>query len=285
MALTVPASVVAEIEALLELAGALAISRTDAGDTPLLEPESGAAPLWPIVRIAALFDHAVDRHAVERLVAPLTLGETAWETLADSDWRTALEQSVEPRRIGQRLLLVPAEWDGDAGARTVVRLAMGLAFGTGRHATTALCLEWLDSAPLQDKRLLDLGCGSGVLAIAALKLGAEYAWATDTEPQALAATQRNAARNDVDAALWVGAPSELSTIRADIVIANILAGTLIDSAPLLSCVVRPAGRLVMSGILAPQRHDVERAFGAGFEHFEAIERAGWLRLTAHRKAS
>jgi ribosomal protein L11 methyltransferase len=283
LTLTLPATRAPEIERLLELAGAVSISYADAGDTPLLEPASGTVPLWPEVRVEALFAPDVDIAALGRLLAPAVSVPLVWDRLHTEAWRAALTQAVEPRPIGRRLMLVPAAWRGDCLGREIVRLHLGLAFGTGEHPTTALCLEWLERAPLRGRRLLDFGCGSGVLAIAALVLGAERAWAVDNEPQALVATRRNATANAVGDSIWIGPPASLPTLEADIVVANIIAGTLIESARWIAQRAAPGGRLVLSGILEEQRRDVVRAFEEHFERFEYAARSGWLLLTAEAK--
>ena len=280
LVLTLPAARVAEVEKLLALAGASSLCCEDAGDAPLLEPATGTAPLWPTVRLRALFRTDIDRGGVERLLALADFGAgVAWRTWRESDWRRALEQRIEPLPIGRRLLVAPADWNG-ATNRTLIRLGMGLGFGTGVHPTTALCLDWLECAALESATILDFGCGSGVLAIAALRLGARYAWALDVEPQALRAAQRNAERNGVAASIWIGRPEAAPAIKADVVVANIVAGTLIGSVDWLAERIAPGGRLVLGGILVAQCTDVERAFGRRFEGFEYAERAGWLRVTA-----
>lgn len=283
LALTLAARHVAEAESLLTLAGAIAISCADAGDSPLLEPATGTEPLWPQVRMSALLPTGIDTNGVERLLRPVAPAMLSWEDIGDNEWRAALEQTVKPLRIGRHLMLAPADWSGSSADRTVVRLAMGLAFGTGEHPTTALCLEWLERNPVDETRVLDFGCGSGVLAITALMRGARYAWATDTEPQALTATRRNAELNGVASSIWLGPPSALPAIRADIVVANIVAGTLIESAAWIARHSAPHGVVVLSGILEKQSGDVERAYKEHFDHFAYAARSGWLRVTAKRR--
>jgi ribosomal protein L11 methyltransferase len=197
-------------EALLTLAGALALAFDDAGDDPVLEPLPGSTPLWPTVNIRALFPATLDLLPLCRVLqSSLSLrAPIAVQTLAD-DWRSAPKE-ITPRPVGRRLWIAPA---GSAAAppsgRVGIRLNMGLAFGTGAHPTTALCLEWLDANVVPGATLLDYGCGSGVLAVAALALGAHRAWAVDNDPQALAATADNARLNGVEEKLWIGPPEAL----------------------------------------------------------------------------
>jgi len=211
-------------EALLSLAGALALSFDDAADAPLFEPELGTTPLWPSVRLRALFPADVDIGAVADIVRDSVGGMSDIEIAAvtQADWSDGLRQNVAPRRFGKSLYLMPADAHTPDGM-TAVKLNMGLAFGTGQHATTALCLEWLDAHPPRGAKVYDYGCGSGVLAIAALRLGAEFAWCSDLDPQAATATRTNAALNGVADAIWVGTPSDLPPISPDLVLANILA--------------------------------------------------------------
>jgi ribosomal protein L11 methyltransferase len=272
-------------EALLSLAGALALSLDDAADAPLFEPAVGAMPLWPSVRLRALFNAEVNMSAVAAIVRNGVGSGAKIEiaTLVKSDWSAGLQQTISPRRFGEKLFVVPAD-TATADAPTTIRLNMGLAFGTGQHPTTALCLEWLDAHPPRGATVYDYGCGSGVLAIAALKLGAAFAWGSDLDPQAATATRANAVLNAVEDSIWVGTPAELPPISPDIVLANILAGTLIESTDLLAKLLAPGRKLVLSGILNEQRDLVTRAFAADFGEFEFAELGGWIRIVATRNA-
>lgn len=271
-------------EALLSLAGALAVSLGDAADAPLFEPAPGTTPLWPSVRLHALFPADADVGAVAALLGEAVGSDAIIEIAAvtQADWSAGLHQSVTALRFGRSLAVVPADAQAPEGT-TTVRLNMGLAFGTGQHATTALCLEWLEAHPPHGRTVYDFGCGSGVLAIAALALGATFAWATDTDPQALTATLRNAELNGVERSLWVGTPEALPAITPDIVLANILAGTLVESTQQLADLLAPGHKIVLSGILAEQKELVTRAFAPAFEDFECAELGGWLRIVATRR--
>jgi ribosomal protein L11 methyltransferase len=276
-------------EAFLELAGAASIGFEDAGngEHPVLEPVPGTSPLWPAVAIRALFPGDVDLELLGRLLqtSGMTHGQVTVAALPERDWRTA-GRTIPARAFGRRLWLRPADDLGSPpGGRTVVTINMGLAFGTGQHATTALCLEWLDTNIRAGANALDYGCGSGVLAVAALALGASRAWAVDNDPQAITATLANAERNGVAERLWVGRPEELPNVRVDCLVANILAGPLTTLADTFAASLQPHGRIALSGILAAQRGRVVAAYAARFRDFATVELDGWLRLEARLRDS
>lgn len=275
---------VARAEALLQLAGAEALALNDAAGQDLLEPAAGSTPLWRRVQLRALFPADTDIAAVAALLDDVdSVDELRVAALADADWEAAWRQRVEARAIGTRLLLTPPDHGAPAGDRRQVKLHMGLAFGTGEHPTTALCLAWLDAHVVPGSSVLDYGCGSGVLAIAALRLGAARAWATDFESQALDATAANARLNGVAHALWIGLPDALPAIEADVTVANILAGPLASLAGPLAARTAPGGHIVLSGILAEQADGVVSAYAADFDAFEQAESGGWVRIAARRR--
>jgi ribosomal protein L11 methyltransferase len=279
------------IEAALENAGALAVTLGDAGDEPQLEPPPGSMPLWQGVRLTALFeDDAEARTKVEALaaaLAPQALAPPRIEQVADRAWERVWLDEFAPARFGRRLWVCPRGQMPDpvqTGPDTVVvALDPGLAFGTGHHATTALCLEWLDAADLANKTMLDYGCGSGILAIAALRLGAARAIAVDHDPQALEATRANALENGVADRLQVLLPEALGPIQADVLIANILAQPLVDLAPRLTDLVAPGGALALSGILQDQVARVAAAYGAGFDLFPPRVLEDWALIAGRRR--
>ncbi|WP_111657413.1 50S ribosomal protein L11 methyltransferase [Isoalcanivorax indicus] len=268
-------------DALLAL-GAQAVTLADAADQPLFEPPLGATPLWRETIISALFDADTDTDA---LLTGLTaqLGEAPadyrMEQLADQAWERAWMDDFKPMQFGERLWIVPSWAEPISGDAVNLRLDPGLAFGTGTHETTAMCLRWLDGADLTGKTVLDFGCGSGVLAIAALLLGAERVLACDIDPQALMATRENAALNGVAHRLDACLPGDLPTSATfDLVIANILAGPLVELAPQLLGFCGPGSELVLSGILAEQADNVEAAYTPSIR-FAARGRDGdWVRL-------
>ncbi|MBL8268677.1 50S ribosomal protein L11 methyltransferase [Steroidobacter sp.] len=288
----------APYEDALLAAGASSITLEDEGDDPVLEPLPGTTPLWPRVRVKALFDGAVHRDEVLITLAaelgdPLAqpLSHAHFETLEDRAWEREWLKDFKPMRFGERLWICPGGQQPDAAQLTtskapvLIELDPGLAFGTGTHPTTALCLEWLDSAQVAGARVIDFGCGSGILAIAAAKLGAADVLAIDIDPQALLATHDNAERNGVaqlitarlvDADEGHGAP-------ADILLANILAGPLASLAAAFAGRVRSGGRLVLSGILQNQAEAVATTYAPWFDIGPVVVRDDWVRLDGVRR--
>ncbi|WP_405236595.1 50S ribosomal protein L11 methyltransferase [Lentisalinibacter orientalis] len=277
----------ARVEEALEDLGAGAVTYSDAGDSPVLEPAPGETPLWPATLVTALFDDTLDEDALSAgLRAALELDELpAWrvETLADRAWEREWLRDFHPMRFGQRLWVCPTGSVVEDPDAVVLDMDPGLAFGTGTHATTALCLEWLDAARIAGRRVLDYGCGSGILAIAALLLGAGEATATDIDPQALTATRANAARNDVAGRLGVAAPDELGDTAFDVVLANILAAPLAALAPRLAGLTRGGGEIVLSGILASQADEIRAAYEPWFEIAPAVAREDWIMISGRRR--
>lgn len=269
-----------EFEAACFDAGALSVTLTDAADSPIFEPVLGTTPLWPIVHISALFDEHADRERIGEMLGGV-LGQPTpphrFEEIADRAWEREWLVDFRPMRFGKRLWVCPHELHVDAPGATIVRLDPGLAFGTGTHQTTALCLEWLDGADLHGRTVIDYGCGSGILAIAAVKLGARHVFAVDHDPQALLATRENAERNQIAENIEVLAPgTELPA--ADVLLANILAVPLIELAPAFRSLLHPQGDLVLSGILGEQASEVAAAYAQWIEMEPPVQRDGWVRL-------
>jgi len=286
------------LEELLLDEGASAITLQDAHDDPVFEPERGSTPLWQQTVLTGLYDDLEGIDAMLERVHhgwSLAMGDEPcptieYELLADRDWEREWMDGFEPLAMGERLWIVPS-WHAAPDADAVnLRLDPGLAFGTGTHPTTALCLGWLDAqsvaGALGGCRVLDYGCGSGILAIAALKLGAQQATGTDIDPQALTASRDNAERNAIDAAdFTLCLPERLPDARFHIVLANILAGPLVELAPAIAGHVEPGGRLVLSGILAHQADTVLDAYrDQGLVMHEPRERDGWVCLVGVRPA-
>jgi len=248
----------------LQTAGAIAVTFADAEDSPVLEPLPGETRIWPNTLVTALFNDGVDLAPLHQALSPhLTATEQhSWRVseLADQVWERIWLEHFKPARFGRRLWVCPHGENVAQQDAVVIHLDPGLAFGTGTHPTTAMCLAWLDGAILGGERIIDYGCGSGILAIAAAKLGANTIRATDIDPQALLATRQNAADNGVSDHIDTHPPGTLDSTPADIVLANILAGPLVELAPLLIDLVKPGGDLVLSGLLKDQRDAVKGAY-------------------------
>ena len=285
--LTVDKSRAPLIEGLFEDLGAIAVTLGDAGDEPMLEPGPGETPLWQATRVTGLFEAHTDvdglRSAVDQaLAADASLGLRI-ERLEDRDWQRAWLDRFGPMRFGDRLWIRPTGSAVPQSDAVVIELDPGLAFGTGTHPTTALCLEWLDAQALGGKTLIDFGCGSGILAIAALKLGARHVIAVDHDPQAVLATRGNAARNRVDDRIEVLHSGDFGQGQADFVIANILANVLIDLSDRIGGLVVRGGRLALSGILDTQADDVAAAYAGAVCFGIPKKREGWVLLNAEAR--
>lgn len=268
-------------EALWDL-GAIAVTLQDAGDQPLHEPGPGETPLWSQSAIEALLPEDFDeQRALLALAAAQVISspaEVSFETLPEQDWERAWMDRYEPMRFGRSLWICPSHIEPDRDWGVVVRLDPGLAFGTGTHPTTALCLEWVDGVEFEGRTVTDYGCGSGVLAVAAALKGARHVYAIDHDSQALTATRDNAERNGVSERIETALPGELSDARADVVLANILAGPLIELSENIVGMVLPGGSLVLSGILADQADAVESAYQPLIGTARRVTREDWVGL-------
>ena len=281
----------ATVEELFARLGASSVTLSDAGNDPVLEPGPGETPLWSSTRITGLFPADVDmsqfRAALLRELGLTELPAYHIEELANRAWEREWLRDFGPMRFGDRLWICPTGSQVDEEGAIVVHLDPGLAFGTGTHPTTALCLEWLDRVDLAGKTLLDYGCGSGVLAIAALKLGCQSATAMDIDPQAVTATRQNAADNSVAENLLVTGSPEGIEGHFDVVVANILAGPLVQFADSITSLLARGGMLALSGVLCEQADDVMAAYKAWIEFEEPVfrEQDGqmWSRLTGSKR--
>jgi ribosomal protein L11 methyltransferase len=290
------------VEEALEDLGALSITLRDAdAETPdeqaIFEPGVGELPLWPTITLDALFDEHVDRRGIAAalgdLLPWLEPDQLSFRDVADQDWERAWMDQFKPMAFGHRLWIYP--WnieppvdDGnigrsDASTRVVVRLDPGLAFGSGTHPTTALCLEWLDGLDLHGRTITDYGCGSGILAIAALKLGAAAAIGIDNDPQALTASADNAARNGVADRLTLFLPEDRPDGATDVFVANILAGPLDTLAPTFAAAAKPGAPFAISGILAGQQDELLTRYAEWFEDLRADLRDDWVRISGRRR--
>ena len=268
--------------------GALAVTLLDARDDAVLEPAPGEVRLWPATRIEALFpEAAAPANLARRLASALGPQAPAIDVRAVRDriWEREWLKDFHARRFGRRLWICPRHETVTAADACIVRLDPGLAFGTGTHPTTALCLEWLDAHLEPSARVIDYGCGSGILALAAARLGADHVWCFDIDPQALIATRENAIGNALEARLSLCVRSEMLPQAVDLLLANILSAPLCALAPSFATLVRPGGRLVLAGLMAHERSEVTSAYDAWFdiETFAAHEE--WVVLCGARRLS
>ena len=274
------------VEAALLDVGASSITFVDRGDEAVLEPKPGEVRLWSDTLVRALFqessDAALNLDRLATVLGPHVTQTARVRAVQDQVWERAWLVGWKSLRFGRRLWVCPraAEAPEDPQA-IVVRLDPGLAFGTGTHPTTALCLQLLDSLPIEGRSVIDYGCGSGILGVAALKLGAAQVVAVDLDPQALIATRDNAHRNGVGSSITVqGIEAYLPS--AFCVVANILAGPLIELAPKLTLACEPGGHLLLSGLLKTQAYAVKGAYASGFDMVQVIERDEWCCIHARR---
>ncbi|HED16364.1 MAG TPA: 50S ribosomal protein L11 methyltransferase [Gammaproteobacteria bacterium] len=280
-------------ELTLETCGALSVTLSDAADQPLLEPGPGETPIWQQVVVTGLFDDNANAEQISSDIFNMLGSDAAepqlkTETIADRDWVRAWMDDFKPMRFGTRLWICPSVYQPPEPDAVNIMLDPGLAFGTGTHPTTALCLRWLDAHPPANKQVIDYGCGSGVLAIAALLLKADQVTAVDNDPQALQASHDNAQRNQVTDRLLVCSPTEVgkeSKHKVDLLIANILAGPLQELAPVLARLLKPGASLVLSGVLLEQAESVKQAYANTVDWLTMTEEQGWICLEGRRKVN
>lgn len=275
------------VETLLQGQPVLALTLTDDADDPVLEPGVGETPLWPSVCVTALFDGDTETAPLAQLLSLIPGIDRPqlvnFRQFDDQQWQRVWLDRFKPMQFGANLWIVPGEQAVPDGATDVLRLDPGLAFGTGTHATTRLCLEWMDAQDFAGKRVLDYGCGSGVLGIVAAIKGASEVVCVDNDPQALTATVDNAARNQASDQIRVTSPGDFDATQVfDVVLANILAGPLIDLAPLLMAVLGNNGDVVLSGILTDQSSEVMAAYQPYTGSIEQTVKDGWVRLHANK---
>lgn len=281
---TLDADAAERTETALLAAGALSVTCLDAANHPLYEPDPQHPPIWPQTHLNALFPAATDPDAIRAVLAAVlrALPPHEFSTLEDREWTREWLKDFRPMRFGRRLWIVPSTYEPPDADAINIRLDPGLAFGTGTHPTTALCLEWLDAADLNGRTVMDYGCGSGILAVAAARLGASTVWATDNDPQALLATRENAARNQVSDLIHTSAPEDRAWSRADALLANILAAPLCTLAARFASLIKPGGHIVLSGILENQQQDIQDAYARDFRIVHVAQRHEWLRMDGQR---
>lgn len=273
------------IENAMEEFNALSITLQDKFDTPVLEPLPGELRLWKDLIITALFDYDVDLNPLSQRLEENTqtwnIDKFNIETVEDQDWERVWMKDFHPMKFGDNLWIYPSNYDIPEDDATKILLDPGLAFGTGTHPTTALCLEWLDQNPPIGQNVIDYGCGSGILALAAEKLGAKEIIATDIDEQALIATKDNMQRNNIDQErISCFLPEKCPTEEVDILLANILCGPLNELFPLFSSLTKKGGKLVLSGLLSEQAQQTIDTYSADFEQFEIKKLDDWVRISA-----
>ncbi len=267
--------------------GATAVTFVDAKDDPVLEPLPGEFRLWPTTRLQALFADCPAPEDLARTVAGL-LGVAPEliqiQLVADRVWEREWLRDFHAMRFGRRLWVCPHHEQVTAADAVVVHMDPGLAFGTGTHPTTALCLEWLDSHVVPDSCVIDYGCGSGVLAVAAVKLGAREAHCFDIDPQALIATRDNAQTNGLEQRVHIHQSADTLPGGVDTLLSNILSGPLRELAHQFAALVRPDGAIVLAGLLQAEASEVTRAYSACFDMRPFAEREGWSGLSGRRRS-
>ena len=271
---------------LLSEAGANAVTFLDSADQPLYEPPVGETPLWSRTRIIGLFDASANMPAVlehiSQAIAPKQLPDHRISPLEDKDWEREWMDNFKPMPFGERLWIVPSWTEAPHPDAINILLDPGLAFGTGTHPTTDLCLQWLDKHGAEHDEVIDYGCGSGILAVAAAKLGATHVWAVDNDPQALIATRDNAEKNDVSENISAVLPDAFPKVKTPLLLANILAQPLMDFAERFSTHVIPGGHIVLSGILAEQAEQVAACYTPWFTMEAPVYKDEWVRLSGQR---
>ncbi len=275
------------ISDLLTELGAAAVTFEDGADQPLFEPDPGETKLWNNTHIIGLFAANADMPDVIKQLK-LALGEQAPQQvqvnpLEDKDWVRAWMDTFQPIRFGQNLWICPSWHTPDQPDATNVMLDPGLAFGTGTHPTTALCMEWLDAHPPTNLNLIDFGCGSGILTIAAALLGAKHVEAIDHDPQAILATNDNAEKNNVRDKINALLPRQFEDKPVDLILANILANPLLKLAPRFAKMLKPGGQIVLSGILAEQAEQLLQCYAEWFELQPPTQQDDWVRIDGIRR--
>ena len=280
-------------ETLLSSLGAVSVTLDDAENQDLLEPLPGETPLWNKVIVTGIYaqeddEEEIDVAALETFIrAQLPEAPIRHEFLEDQAWERTWMDAYEPIQISEKFWIVPEWMEAPEADAVNIKLDPGLAFGTGNHASTFLCLQWLGKTDVKDKIVIDYGCGSGILAVAALLLGAKYAYATDIDPQAVLATKQNAELNGVLDRLYVGLPEEFNTElgeqKADVFVANILAGPLMMLEPEFAKLVKPEAEFALAGVIEEQVADVTSIYSKHFDILEVEKRdEHWCRISGKR---
>ena len=280
-------------ETLLSSLGAVSVTLDDAENQDLLEPLPGETPLWNKVIVTGIYaqeeGEEIDVDALTTFItAQMPEAPLRHEFLEDQEWERTWMDAYEPIQIGEKFWIVPEWMEAPEADAVNIKLDPGLAFGTGNHASTFLCLQWLGQTDVKDKIVIDYGCGSGILGVAALLLGAKKVYATDIDPQAVLATQQNAELNGVLGNLFVGLPDEFNeefkAQKADVFVANILAGPLMALAPEFATLVKSEGEFALAGILEEQVADVSSVYSEFFDILQVEKREEhWCRISGKRQ--
>ncbi len=286
--LEVSASHTSEVEDLLMAIGAQAVTMRDGANQPIYEPKLGTTPLWDNVTVVALFD--AEQPLAQQMLQLADLYSSEYqrdfppykiELVEDKDWVREWMDTFKPMLFGQRLWICPSWLEPEDASAVNLKLDPGLAFGTGTHATTALCLRWMDQFDFSNKRVVDFGCGSGILGIAALLLGAKHMMGIDIDPQAILASGENAQRNNIDKQdIELYLPGDAPEVQVEVVLANILAGPLVELKDAILSYLLPGGHLILSGILASQSQEVVDAYKERCDILDVSEEDGWVRISA-----
>ncbi len=262
--------------------GAVSVTYMDAEDEPVYEPAIGETKIWSNTQVIALYELDADPELIKSQVYKQfnhdDLHDWVYEAIADQEWERAWMEYYKPMKFADRLWVCPTDQEQVESGTVCLTLDPGLAFGTGTHPTTALCLEWLASHELSAKTVIDYGCGSGILAVASVLLGAKVAHAVDIDPQAITATESNALKNKVEDKIKTYLPEQFTPFQANIVLANILAKPLIDMAEQICALVVSGGSLVLSGILHEQAESVINAYQREIIFSPLVQQEDWIRL-------
>ena len=267
--------------------GSVSITYSDALDDAIYEPPVGQTPLWDNVKVNALFSSEVNQKSIETSISDIcNIVVIDTVTLKDRVWEEECQKDFPSMRFGKRLWVCPS-WDAESilsNDSIVIHMDPGLAFGTGTHQTTSLCLEYLDSNPPKNLRVIDFGCGTGILAIAAAKFGAKSVIAIDNDPQAVLSSKENVAKNKCENTITtIHSINQGSDRKCDLLIANILANPLVELEPLFSDLVHTKGMLLLSGILKEQVDRVVKCYSINFSNIEVANKGEWFRISGKRK--
>ena len=267
--------------------GSVSITYSDALDDAIYEPPVGQTPLWDNVKVNALFSSEVNQKSIETSISDIcNIVVIDTVTLKDRVWEEECQKDFPSMRFGKRLWVCPS-WDAESilsNDSIVIHMDPGLAFGTGTHQTTSLCLEYLDSNPPKNLRVIDFGCGTGILAIAAAKFGAKSVIAIDNDPQAVLSSKENVAKNKCENTITtIHLIDQENDNKCDLLIANILANPLVELEPLFSDLVHTNGMLLLSGILKEQVDRVVKCYSINFSNIEVANKGEWFRISGKRK--